>query len=70
MSRKKVLKLTIVFVLFSILLSFSSTIFAKREAACYFCNNNQCLSASGSGWSGCVTGNVSCGFYGNSCMSN
>ncbi|MBK8945419.1 MAG: hypothetical protein IPM32_09140 [Ignavibacteriae bacterium] len=67
--KKRSLNIALVlgFVLF--LFTFITQTFALRQAACYFCDNNKCLQASGSGWSGCTTGNESCGFYGSSCGS-
>ncbi len=67
MRRKKILLLVAALLFFISIIS--AQVFAAQQSACYFCDDNHCLQASGSGWSGCVTGNITCGFCGHSCMS-
>ena len=65
--KKMFFRSSFLFFMISMIISFwVSTAYA--EGSCYFCDNNQCKQASGSGWTGCQTGNQTCGFYGNSCL--
>lgn len=68
MNAIKVLKISILFLLLSLSLAFSSSIFAAKQA-CYYCRDNTCAGATGSGWTHCMVGFEDCALGGSSCSS-
>lgn len=71
MKRNRLVILSAIYFLISVFITHLS---ASEQPGCYFCMNpgtpeNYCHQASGSGWTGCEKGYLTCGFYGSSCKS-
>lgn len=73
--KKQLLKISFIFMIFSIVFCSVTLIIAKPSTPCYFCLNagtpqNECAEASGSGWTICERGNLYCAFGGSACIND